>query len=63
MEKAQSYVPHHGLEPEILAPKWLSPVNKFEADLIKDDNNELMTMLAHVSRAGLTYPGSANLGY
>src|SRR5260370_24480380 len=39
----KSYVPCHGLElePAILAPKWITPIDKFEADLIKDDSDEM----------------------
>ena len=48
-KRLKSYVPRQGLEPAILDPKWLSPIDKLEADLIKDDSNELRTMLAHVS--------------
>ena len=33
----------------MLHPKWILPLDKMESDLMKDDSDELNTMLAHVS--------------
>ena len=60
-KRLKSYVPHHGLEPVILAPKWITPINKSEADLIKDDSDEMKTMLAHVSVGRMDLPWLAKL--
>ena len=40
-KRLKSYVPHWGLEPVVLDPKWISPLDKFEADLARDDSDEL----------------------
>ncbi len=44
----KSYVPRRGLEPAILAPKWLLAVDNIEEDLLRDDRDELKVMMAHV---------------
>src|SRR5258707_15800715 len=40
-KRMKSYVPRRGLEPVVLAPKWLSSVDDVEEDLLKDDRDEL----------------------
>ncbi len=44
----KSYVPRRGLEPVVLAPKWLSSVDDIEEDLLKDNRDKLKVMMAHV---------------
>ncbi len=48
-KRLKSYVPRRGLEPVILAPKWLSLVDNIEEDLLKDDHDELKVMIAHAN--------------
>ena len=43
----KSYIPWKGLEPEIVAPRWLLKVDEIEEDLLKDDVDELKVMMAH----------------
>ena len=52
-KRMKSYVPRRGLEPAVLAPKWLSPVDDIEEDLLKDDRDELKVMMAHVCATGI----------
>jgi len=52
----KSYVPWKGLEPVVLSLKWISPVDKLEADLIKDDIDEFKTMMVHVMRGRMDLP-------
>ena len=49
-KRLKSYVPHRGLEPVILAPKWLSKLDGIEKDLMEKDADELCVMVAHASR-------------
>src|SRR5260221_6598123 len=46
-KRMKSYVPRQGLEPVVLAPKWLSVVDDIEEDLLRDDRDELRVMMAH----------------
>ncbi len=46
-KRMKSYIPRQGLEPVVLAPKWLSLVDNIEEDLLKDDRDELKVMIAH----------------
>src|SRR5258708_39974270 len=46
-KRMKSYVPRRGLEPVVLAPKWLSVVDDIEEDLLRDDRDELRVMMAH----------------
>src|SRR5260370_28295452 len=55
-KRLKSYVPHQGLEPVVLDPKWLSPVDKFEEDLIRNDQYELKAMLVQVSMGRTDLP-------
>ena len=50
VEKTESYVPCHGLEPVVLMLKWLSKLDGIEKDLMEKDADELCIMVAHVSR-------------
>ena len=45
----KSYVPQKGLEPKIVAPRWLSKVDEIKEDLLKDDTDKLKVMMAHWS--------------
>src|SRR5258707_4520734 len=38
-KRMKSYIPRQGLEPVVLAPKWLSLVDNIEEDLLKDDRD------------------------
>ena len=49
-KRLKSYVPRRGLEPEILAPRWLSKLDAIEKDLLEKNADELCVMVAHASR-------------
>ena len=49
-KRMKSYVPQQGLEPVVLAPRWLSSVDEIKEDLLKDNRDELQVMIAHVNK-------------
>ena len=48
-KRLKSYVLQQGLELAVLAPKWISPIDEIEEDLLRDDSNELKFMITHVN--------------
>ena len=44
----KSYVLWWGLEPTVLAPKWISAVDNIKEDLLRDDSDKLKVMMAHM---------------
>ena len=40
-------MPRRGLEPVVLAPKWLLLVDNIEEDLLKDNCDEMKIMITH----------------
>ncbi len=48
-KRLKSYVPRRGLNPVIIPPEWISTVDGYEEDLLKDDSDELRVMMVQAS--------------